>query len=90
MKCFNWKVVAALATAGIGIWALAPGAVAAAVPLLVLAACPLSMVVMMRAMGSKGGCKTKDAPDETDDDVARLRTEASALRAEVDDLRARQ
>ena len=64
MKCFNWKVIAALAATGIGLYALAPGAAAAAVPLLILAVCPLSMLLMTRAMGSMGSCKTKH-DDET-------------------------
>lgn len=82
MKCFNWKVIAALAAIGIGLYALAPGAAVAAVPLLVLAACPLSMVLMMRAMGSVGSCKTKDDAHTDADEVAQLRTEVAALRAE--------
>lgn len=55
MRCLNWKVIAAVAAIGIVVYALAPTAVAAAVPLLVVAACPLSMLVMMRAMGSRSG-----------------------------------
>ncbi|MBW3556529.1 MAG: DUF2933 domain-containing protein [Actinobacteria bacterium] len=85
MKCFNWKVIAALAAIGLGLYALAPGAATAALPLLVLAACPLSMLLMMRAMGSMGGggCKTKnDASDTNSDEVAQLRSEVAALRAE--------
>lgn len=53
--CFNWKVVAGLAAAGLGIWAVAPNLVGAALPLLLLAACPLSMFLMMRGMGG-GQC----------------------------------
>ena len=82
MKCFNWKVIAALAAVGVGLYALAPGAAAAAVPLLVLAACPLSMVLMMRAMGSMGSCKTKDGAQTNPDEVAQLRAEVATLRAE--------
>ena len=43
-KCLNMKVLAGLAVVGVGIWLLAPELVTAAVPLLLLAACPLSMV----------------------------------------------
>lgn len=82
MKCFNWKVIAALAGVGIGLYVLAPGVAVAAVPLLVLAACPLSMVLMMRAMGSAGSCKTKDDGETNPDEVAQLRAEVAALRAE--------
>lgn len=52
--CLNWKVVAGLAAVGIGVALLVPNALAAALPLLVLAACPLSMIVMMGAMGGMG------------------------------------
>jgi len=52
--CLNWKVVAGLAVVGLGVTLLAPGAVVAALPLLVLAACPLSMIVMMGGMGGMG------------------------------------
>jgi hypothetical protein len=51
--CLNWKVVAGLAAAGLGIWAAAPNLLAAALPLLLLAVCPLSMLLMMRGM--RGG-----------------------------------
>jgi hypothetical protein len=84
MKCVNWKVVGALAALGLGIYVVAPGVAAAAVPLLVLAVCPLSMLLMMWAMGSMGlrdaagaGGAKADA-----DEIARLRAEVAALRAE--------
>lgn len=53
--CLNWKVLGTLAAVGIGIWVVAPGAVAAALPALLLAACPLSMLVMMFGMKGMGG-----------------------------------
>ena len=80
MKCVNWKVVAALAAAGLGLWAIAPGLATAALPLLVLAACPLSMVLMMRAMGSSDENCTRPQ--------AAPREEIEGLRAEVAELRA--
>ncbi len=82
MKCINWKVIAVLAAIGIGLYALAPGTAAAAVPLLVLAACPLSMLLMMRAMSSMGSCKTKEDAEAKPYEVAQLRAEVAALRAE--------
>lgn len=81
MRCLNWKVIAALAGVGVVIYALAPGVAAAAVPLLVLAVCPLSMLLMMRAMGSMGsGARQRDTGDG--DEVTRLRAEVEALQAE--------
>jgi amino acid transporter len=84
MKCLNWKVIGALAAVGVGIYVVAPGVAAAAVPLLVLAVCPLSMLLMMRAMGSMGRCDSGDAggAKADPDEVARLRAEVAALRAE--------
>lgn len=52
MRCLHWKIIAAVVAIGIGVYALAPGVAAGAVPLLVLAVCPLSMLLMIRAMGS--------------------------------------
>ncbi|MGH3443169.1 MAG: DUF2933 domain-containing protein [Nitriliruptorales bacterium] len=52
--CINKKVVASVAVAGLGIWWLAPAAIAAALPLLILAICPLSMLFMMKAMNMAG------------------------------------
>jgi hypothetical protein len=49
--CLNWKVIAGLTAAGLGLWLVAPNLLAAAVPILLLAVCPLSMLLMMRAMG---------------------------------------
>lgn len=51
MKCLNRKVLGGLGLTALAVWALAPGVVGAALPLLFLAACPLSMVGMMWAMG---------------------------------------
>ncbi len=81
MRCLNWKVIGALAAAGLGIYVFAPGWAAAALPLLIVAACPLSMLLMMRAMRPMGSAKTTDGTDEADE-VARLRAEVAALRAE--------
>lgn len=48
--CLNWKVLGGLAMVGLGLWVVAPNLVARALPLLLLAACPLSMLLMMRGM----------------------------------------
>ncbi len=51
MKCLNRKVLGGLGLTALAVWAFAPGVVGAALPLLFLVACPLSMVGMMWAMG---------------------------------------
>lgn len=81
MKCFNWKVLTGLTTAGLLLFVLAPGVAAAALPLLVLAACPLSMLLMMRAMGSTASCDREGAAPVSDE-VAELRAEVAVLRAD--------
>lgn len=48
--CINPKVIAGLVVVGAGVYAFAPQAFAAALPLLVFAICPLSMVLMMGMM----------------------------------------
>ena len=40
--CFNWKVLAFLGIVGAAVLVIAPGAALAVLPLLLLAACPLS------------------------------------------------
>lgn len=79
MKCLNWKALAALAAVGVGVYAFAPNLVAAATPLLVLTLCPLSMLLMMRAMrsGSGRGCETSST--DTSGELARLRAEVADL-----------
>ncbi len=46
--CFNWKVLAGLGAVAVGLLVVAPGLVVGALPLLFFAACPLSMILMMR------------------------------------------
>lgn len=88
--CINWKVVGALALVGLAVFAVAPNLVGAALPLLVLAACPLSMLVMMRAMSRGGRCQTSSdaAAGQSRSDPTDGAAELARLRAEVDQLRA--
>lgn len=48
--CLNWKVLAGLAAVGGGIYLIAPDVVVGFLPILLLAACPLSMMLMVRSM----------------------------------------
>ena len=50
MKCLNRNVLVAVGVALLAVWLLAPNLLGAALPLLFLAVCPLSMVVMVWAM----------------------------------------
>lgn len=81
--CYDWRVLIGLIALGVGIFIVAPGTIAAALPLLLLAACPLSMLLMMRAMGSpQPSSSMPQQPLPTD--------RVSALRQELADLSQRQ
>ncbi len=51
--CLNWKVLVALAVVGLAVWVVALQFVLTALPLLLMVACPLSILVMMGKM--RGG-----------------------------------
>lgn len=86
--CFNRKVLGGLALVALGILAFAPGPFSRALPLLFLAACPLSMLLMTRRMSGQGQCSTRaeEAPVRRaagqEAEIARLRAEVERLRAE--------
>ena len=89
--CFNWKVLAGLAVVGAGILVIAPGLIIGALPLLLLAACPLSMLLMMRGMNghTMGNAHAeeesgKPLPKEfLEQRLAALQEEEHKLQAEV-------
>lgn len=82
--CLNKKVVAGLVAAAIAIYLIAPGSVGAALPLLLIAACPLSMLFMMRAMSGNRTPHTAESDpagsSTSEDEVALLRAEVAELR----------
>lgn len=65
MKCLNRKVLIGLGVTAVALFFLAPGA-RSALPLLLVAACPLSMVLMMFGMSkmkSSGGTRATNQTD---------------------------
>ena len=89
--CLDWRVLVGLAVVGVGIYAVAPGMAAAALPILLLAICPLSMLFMMIAMqkgGRDDGPQTleADADPTREERLARLRTEQANLAEQIDAL----
>lgn len=88
--CFNWKVLTALAFLGLGVWIAAPGLLGAALPVLVVAVCPLSMLVMMRRM--QGDRSATSAPEEgrPADLPATQAEQLAELRSQLATIRARQ
>lgn len=89
--CFNWKVVVGLALVALGIWTLAPNLIGAALPVLVVLACPLSMLLVMRGMGNMGGVESNADNRSAARSMPLLHVQRLAeLRAQVDDLQAEQ
>jgi hypothetical protein len=93
--CLNWKVLASLAAVGAVIWALAPHLVVVAIPLLIVLACPLSMLLMTRGMPG-GQCATaptfgrqgESVPAADADRLAALRSQQATLAREIAALEA--
>lgn len=92
--CLNWKVMVGLAVVGVGIWVLAPQFIGAALPLLLLAVCPLSMLIMVFAMRkgmSSGECAPQSAPATIADATGMTRDERLAqLTARLASIQAQQ
>ncbi len=87
--CLNWKVLAGLAAVGAGIYLVAPDLVVAAIPLLLLAACPISMVLMMWSMQRMQGHGEQTLQEEPnpgvtrEEGIARLRAQRAALADQI-------
>ncbi len=79
----DWRVLVGLAAVGVGIYVIAPGTVVAAFPILSLAACPLSMLLMMKAMrespGEHGGSRVPDDGLTREEQLARMRARQKIL-----------
>jgi hypothetical protein len=86
--CLNKKVLLGLGAAAVGVLLLAPQWLGAALPLLLLAACPLSMVFMMTAMRGGGRRAVPTQREGSHETVAEL--EARLERARPAGRRARR
>jgi hypothetical protein len=83
--CLNWKVLAGLAVVGVIVWVMAPRLVLAALPLLLVVACPLSMLVMMGGMRGGQSAQANQLPAAgrtRDEQVAELRARLLNVQAE--------
>jgi hypothetical protein len=95
--CLNRKVIIGLAVVAVGVLAVDPHVFTRVLPFLFFAICPLSMLLMMRAMsgnrssGGMGSCSSMSngngqpgaaSAPAPDGEVARLRAELDQLRAE--------
>jgi hypothetical protein len=86
--CLNWKVLAGLVAVGAGMYAIAPNLAVAALPFLLLAICPLSMMFMMKGMQGEGGKDGERTPETSEgltreERLARLRTEQAGLADQI-------
>lgn len=79
--CRSRNLWSALAVAGIAVAVVAPS-LGAVVPVLLVAACPLMMLVMMGGMAGMARHRGTAMPEE-DSEVARLRAEVAELRQRV-------
>jgi hypothetical protein len=94
--CLNPIVLAGLAATGVAIYLFAPNLIAAALPILLLAVCPLSMLLMMLTMkdmqGHQGEARERQLSQENDtgltreEQIARLRAQQAALAVQIDAL----
>ena len=97
--CFNWKVYMGLGAVALGVLVLAPGLFWGVLPLLIVAACPISMLLMMRGMRG-GQCATRPAaggsevrqpavaPAGREAQLAELRERFAAVQARRDGIAA--
>lgn len=91
--CLNWKVIAGLAGVALLVLVVAPQFLGVALPILIVAACPLSMLFMMRGMSGNGnqtvsqpaqmqGDQVSAADLTRDEHLAELKSRLSSVQAE--------
>lgn len=79
--CLNWKVLAGLAALAIGLYfAVSPSTFTAALPFLLAAACPLSMLLMMRSMPHGSHAAKPEAAAQPELAPASVSVQATAFR----------
>lgn len=92
--CLNWKVIAGVAVVAVGFYTFAPGLAAAALPFLVLAICPLSMLLMMGMMNkgesgaacAVGRMNAESASASSAEELARLKAQQQELARQIEAL----
>lgn len=93
--CINWRVLVGVGVIAAGLFAFAPNLAAAALPFLILAICPLSMLLMMTLMGNNGSqqsaaCATDDqqVPLSREEKLAQLKAQQQELASQLAALEA--
>lgn len=77
--CINKRVVVALAVVAVAVFALSPRLLGAVAPVLVMAACPLSMLLLMSRLSGR----EQDVPTVGDRQMLELEEEVNRLKAEL-------
>ena len=72
--CLDWRVLIGLAVVGVAVWVIAPKFLLVVIPLLLVAACPLSMLFMMRHMHAGGSQRATDIQLTREKQLARLKS----------------
>jgi len=87
--CLNPKLVASLIAIAVAVFVFAPDLASRVIPLLILAACPLSMLFMGTTMmrGHQRSGHTEGQQESPTDEVASPRAEVSALRTQIESAR---
>jgi len=84
--CLNGKVIVGLVVVGLGVRVVAPNLVGAAVPLLLTAICPLSMLAMAVSTGRGRGMRHAtriQTPDAALDDLPTLQARRAAIARDI-------
>lgn len=89
--CLNWRVIAAVSAVGVALLLFAPHLATSALPVLFVAICPLSMLLMMRAMqGDRAPSQPKQAVGSNEatsrEPLAELKGEAARLHEQEEAL----
>lgn len=82
MLCLDKRIIGGLAVVALGVLVFAPSLFAAALPVLLVAVCPLSMLLMRRS-GGEACAMDDDARGDVDEQIDELRDEAEFLRAQL-------
>lgn len=79
--CINKRVVAGLAVVALALFALSPRLLGGLAPVLIMAACPLSMLLMMRGMSGRD--REEPAANRDDRQLRELEEEVNRLKVEL-------
>ena len=80
MRCLDRRVLISLGGIGLAVLVVRPALLGTVLPLLVVLACPLSMLLMMRRTGGEACTSGSTRGDSGSHEVEKLRAELTRLR----------